>query len=67
MDDLRASMLLIASGQIENPGIEMEVEGEMMSFSGREAKVFAVGVLTGLKAVVSDVTLDNSIKLEEGK
>jgi hypothetical protein len=51
----------VASGQIENPSITIEVDGESQTFSGRDAKVFCFGYLTGLRGakdapVVQDMT-----------
>jgi hypothetical protein len=43
------SLYQVASGQIENPSIELEIEGEKQKFEGRDARVFAIGILAGLK------------------
>ena len=49
----------VASGQIENPSITLEVDGESQVFSGRDAKVFCFGYLTGLKAAKHEPTVDD--------
>ena len=49
----------VASGQIENPKITLEVDGEQQVFEGRDAKVFCFGYLTGLKASASPVNIDD--------
>lgn len=49
----------IASGQIENPSITLEVNGEKQEFSGRDAKVFCFGYLTGLRAAKQAPTVED--------
>lgn len=49
----------VASGQIENPVITLEVDGEKQVFAGRDAKVFCFGYLTGLKASKQPLTIDD--------
>ena len=61
---MRESLYLIASGQIENPSIELEVDGERQSFFGRDAKVFAFGMLAGLKAAKDDFAAEINIRTE---
>ncbi len=48
----------VASGAIENPSIEIEVDGETQKFEGRDAKLFAFGMLAGLKAAKEEFSLD---------
>ena len=49
----------VASGQIENPSITLEGNGESQVFHGRDAKVFCFGYLTGLKASEAPPTVDD--------
>ena len=46
----------IASGQIDKPSVGMEIDGEVQKFEGRDARVFAIGVLAGLKIGRDDCT-----------
>ena len=39
----------IASGQIAEPKLELESDGEVQIFVGRDAKIFAFGALFGMK------------------
>ncbi|MCB5226241.1 hypothetical protein JAO78_005365 [Alishewanella sp. 16-MA] len=49
----------VASGQIENPKVTLEVDGEKQVFEWREAKVFCFGYLTGLKASKNPPKVDD--------
>jgi hypothetical protein len=49
----------VASGQIENPKITLEVDGEEQVFEGRDARVFCFGYLTGLKASKNQPKVDD--------
>jgi hypothetical protein len=51
----------VASGQIENPSITIEVDGESQVFSGRDARVFCFGYLTGLKASKHAPTVEDRV------
>ena len=57
------TLFLVASGQIGSPAVEMEVGGATQKFEGREAVIFALGILTGLKA--SDDDADVKLLNEE--
>lgn len=62
-EETKRTMYLVASGQISEPELELEVEGEYQVFKGHDAKVFAFGYLTGFKAMTSAVTLkDDTIE-----
>lgn len=39
----------IASGQIAEPKLELESDGDVQIFEGRDAKIFAFGALFGMK------------------
>lgn len=61
---MKEKMYKIASGQIENPSLTLEVDGQIQEFFGREAKCFAFGFLVGLKSaqvVLTDETEDENI------
>jgi hypothetical protein len=49
----------VASGQIENPKITLEVDGEKQVFEGRDARVFCFGYLAGLKASKNNYELED--------
>ncbi len=49
----------VASDQIENPSITLEVNGDKIKFDGREAKVFCFGYLAGLKAAKHGISVDD--------
>ena len=56
-------MYKVASGQIAYPKLTLTVDGEQQIFEGRDAKVFAVGYLLGLRAgrdgiIIFDSTTD---------
>lgn len=57
MDNIKKSLSDILLGKVSNPSIEIEVEGETQTFEGREAKVFAYGVLAGAKIAQQGATL----------
>jgi hypothetical protein len=58
MSDKRQALYEVASGKIENPSIEIKVEGEVQRFEGRDAKCFAFGMLAGLKAASDEYSVD---------
>lgn len=58
MSDKRQALYEVASGQIENPSIEIEVDGETQKFEGRDARCFAFGMLAGLKAARDEYSVD---------
>lgn len=39
----------IATGQIEDPKLDIECDGETQTFEGRDARVFSFGALFGMK------------------
>lgn len=58
IETYKDAMYKIAQGQIEQPKIEIESEGEIMVFTGKDARCFAIGVLTGLRANDDGISLD---------
>lgn len=50
----------MASGKIENPSLELEVEGEIQKFEGRDARVFAFGMLAGIKAATDGMNVERT-------
>lgn len=61
MGEYKDGMYEIAKGNIENPVITIESEGEEMVFKGNNARIFAIGVLVGLRD--KEDQLDIDIKL----
>ncbi len=53
-------MYKIATGRIENPSIELEIDGELQKFEGRDANLFAFGVLAGMKVERDGCDFDDS-------
>jgi hypothetical protein len=49
----------VASGQIENPSITIEINGESQNFSGRDAKVFCFGYLAGLRGAKNEIAVQD--------
>ncbi len=64
MQEIKKALYLVASGQIEQPSIELEVNGEKQTFSGRDAEFFAFGMLAGLKASKDDFAAEINIPTE---
>lgn len=64
MNEYKDSMYEIAKGNIENPTITLGTGDEEMIFEGHNARIFATGVLVGLKskdgAVKVDIDLNKS-------
>ena len=62
----RETLYLVASGEIESPSLELEVNGHKEIFDGHDARVFAFGVLAGLKIgeyeSSDNVTIKNDTK-----
>ena len=52
----------IASGRIEDPAIEVSVEGAKQKFEGKEARIFAFGALFGMRTIEAPetVSVDNN-------
>lgn len=50
MTSIKEAMIDIASGKIEDIDLEIAIDGESCVFRAKEAKAFAIGYLTGLKA-----------------
>jgi hypothetical protein len=63
VDSNRESLYLVATGKIEKPSIEINVNGEVHKFDGRDAQVFAFGMLSGM-AASGGFTLDISANFE---
>jgi hypothetical protein len=57
----------IASGEIENPVIEVMIDGEQFIATGKDARFFAVGILVGIKSMhpESETDFKNDIVIEE--
>lgn len=55
---LKETLMKLASGEIDEPYLELEIEGEMQAFEDRDAKVFAFGMLAGMKSAESNVTVN---------
>lgn len=58
--DIKTTMLLIASKQIEQPTISINVDGEEMILSGDDARHFAFGFLVGRKAEINKIDINIS-------
>lgn len=56
----------IASGIIAEPRLTLTVDGEEMVITGKSCKYFALGYLTGLKAVYGNVSVDDNTTEEGG-
>jgi hypothetical protein len=67
MDIDKNTVSQIASGQIENPVIEVMIDGEKFIAKGKDARFFAVGVLVGIKSThpESKTKFNNDIVIEE--
>ena len=50
MQELRNYLYDVASGEIEDPSLTLMIDGMEHTFKGAEAKVFAFGMLAGMKA-----------------
>jgi len=55
---LTSTLFNVVTGKIKDPVLELEVDGENQIFKGREAKVFAFGVLTGMKTNDKGVSIN---------
>ena len=62
--DAKDSLYKIATGQISEPLLELEVDGNIQVFRGRDAKVFAFGMLAGMKAEREGCATNLDIKSE---
>jgi hypothetical protein len=56
--NIKDTLMKLVSGEIDEPYLELEIEGELQKFEGRDAKVFAFGMLAGMKASESNVTVN---------
>ena len=60
MSDLKKDLLALAKGEIEDPQVTIEVDGENLVFEGYSAKVFAIGALYGMKVENEGCGYDDS-------
>ena len=54
----------VASGEIENPVLTLEVNGEVEIIKGRDARYFCFGYLFALKSEREGLSLDNRVENE---
>lgn len=55
---LKETLMEVANGEMAEPYLELEIAGEMQVFEGRDARVFAFGMLAGMKSAESNVTVN---------
>ena len=67
MDDLRNSLFRVATGDLKDPTLTITVDGMDHEFIGKEAKVFAFGMLLGMKAEKDGCPVDVFVtEMDEG-
>ena len=58
------SIYLVASGEVDEPSIEVECDGVSKKFTGRDARLVCTGILVGVKAERDNLNLsvENLVK-----
>ena len=49
MSDIKDDLVAVVNGENPNPQIDVNVEGEAVSFNGEDAIMFALGALYGME------------------
>jgi hypothetical protein len=63
--DTKDSLYQVATGALKEPKLEFEINGEVQVFEGRDARVFAFGMLAGIKAEQEGSNLTTTIDGKE--
>ena len=61
----KGSMYKVASGQIAEPELTLEIDGESQVLKGMDARIFAFGYLAGLKAAREGINIEDATYSEQ--
>lgn len=61
-NNTKETMYLVSKGEIKDASIQIKCDGEKMTLTGRDAKLFALGCLVGMRkeAVTSVIQIEEN-------